>query len=250
MQKIVSVDVNDSRQAGKGTSSMEVFLFEPQGDGPHPAIVLAQHIPVGHTGVENDTFTLVTAERYCNAGFVVAVPFIFHWWPKSEEIAVKRDESRDELMIADMQATYQLLSNHEQVDANRIGVIGHCWGGRVAWLGACTSGFAACAIFYGGRIKLTMGEGNPAPITRAADISCPVIGFFGNQDQNPTPEDVDDYDSALTTAGVPHTFYRYENAGHAFQNFPTPERYRETESEDAWKHVLNFLDNTLKQTAR
>ena len=35
-------------------SPMEVFLFEPEGPGPHPGLVLCQHIPVGHTGVEND----------------------------------------------------------------------------------------------------------------------------------------------------------------------------------------------------
>jgi hypothetical protein len=39
-------------------SPMEVFLFLPSGAGPHPGLVLCQHIPVGHTGVENDTVTL------------------------------------------------------------------------------------------------------------------------------------------------------------------------------------------------
>ena len=32
-------------------NSMEVFLFEPEGAGPHPGLILAQHIPVGHTGI-------------------------------------------------------------------------------------------------------------------------------------------------------------------------------------------------------
>ena len=44
---------------------MEVFLFTPKGPGPHPGLVQCQHTPVGHTGVENDTVTLKTAERYC-----------------------------------------------------------------------------------------------------------------------------------------------------------------------------------------
>jgi dienelactone hydrolase len=87
MHTIETIDVNGS--------AMEVFLFSPPSPGPHPGIVLAQHIPVGHTGIENDTFTLRTAERYMAAGYVVAVPFIFHWWPKKADIAVKRDESRD-----------------------------------------------------------------------------------------------------------------------------------------------------------
>ena len=44
----------------------------PKGPGPHPGIVLAQHIPVGHTGIENDEFTIVTAQRLCAAGYAVA----------------------------------------------------------------------------------------------------------------------------------------------------------------------------------
>jgi dienelactone hydrolase len=48
-------------------------------------VILAQHIPVGHTGIENDEFTLVTAARIASEGYVVAVPFIFHWWPKGED---------------------------------------------------------------------------------------------------------------------------------------------------------------------
>ncbi|MEC8371708.1 MAG: hypothetical protein VXZ99_12935 [Pseudomonadota bacterium] len=47
---------------------MEVFMYLPDGDGPHPGIVLAMHIPVGHTGIENDTFTMKTAERYAENG--------------------------------------------------------------------------------------------------------------------------------------------------------------------------------------
>jgi hypothetical protein len=55
MHRIDTVTVNDS--------SMEIFMYTPDTDGPHPGIVLTQHIPVGHTGVENDEFTLKAAER-------------------------------------------------------------------------------------------------------------------------------------------------------------------------------------------
>lgn len=228
-------------------SPMEVFLFDPGGNSPRPAIILAQHIPVGHTGIENDTFTLKTAERFARDGYFVAVPFIFHWWPKEEDIVVKRDESRDDYMVADMTATWELLTGHTRVRDERIGVVGHCWGGRVAWLAAChIPELAACAIFYGGRIKIPMGEGNPAPIELADRIQCPVIGFFGNEDKNPTPADVDDYAAALSRAGVEHRFHLYKGAGHAFQNFPSEERYREEASEDAWEKVLDFLSTHLK----
>jgi carboxymethylenebutenolidase len=229
-------------------SPMEVFLFAPAGAGPHPGLVLCQHIPIGHTGVENDTVTLKTAERFCDNGYAVAVPFIFHWWPKSADIEVKRAEFRDDWTRLDLDAAFELLATQPGVDQDRIGIAGHCWGGRVCWLGACTNPrYKACAVFYGGRVKLVMGEGNPPAIELAPAIRCPVIGFFGNEDTNPTPEDVNHYDAALTRAGVEHVFHRYDGAGHAFQSFNNPERYRPEASEDAWRKALEFFAEKLKR---
>ena len=227
---------------------MEVFLFTPAGDGPHPGLVLCQHLPAGHTGLENDTVTLKTAERYCDNGYAVAVPFIFHWWPKSADAELKRAEFRDDWTRLDLAAAFALLAERPNVNARRIGIVGHCWGGRVAWLGACTNKrYRACAIFYGGRVKLAMGKGTPPALDLAPAIRCPVIGFFGNDDTNPTPADVDDYDAALTKAGVEHVFHRYDGAGHAFQSFNNPERYRKEASEDAWRKVLASLGEKLKK---
>ncbi|HSG88625.1 MAG TPA: dienelactone hydrolase family protein [Pseudomonadales bacterium] len=237
MHTIETVDVDGS--------PMEVFLFRPEGEGPHPGLILAQHLPGGHAGLEHDEFTLVTAERFARHGFVVAVPFVFHWWPKAEEMMTKAKAFRDDWTVADLRATFDLLAARDDVDAARIGIVGHCWGGRVAWLGACHLPLAACAIFYGGRIRLAMGPGAVPAIDLAGRIACPVAGFFGNDDTNPPPEDVDACEAALAAAGVAHEFHRYDGAGHAFQNFPTPERYRETQSEDAWTKVLAFLDRSL-----
>lgn len=134
--------------AEPGGSPMEVFLFAPAGAGPHPGLVLCQHIPVGHTGIENDTVTLKIAERYCENGYAVALPFIFHWWPKSTDIEVKRAEFRDDWTRLDLDAAFELLAAQPGVDEDRIGIAGHCWGGRVAWLGAATNPrYKVCAIF-------------------------------------------------------------------------------------------------------
>lgn len=230
-----------------GGSPMEVFMFTPNGAGPHPGIVLCQHIPGGHQGVEQDEFTLKTAERYAQNGYVVAVPFIFHWWPKTDGIEVKRDGFRDDWTAKDLTAAFDLLAARSDVDAERIGMIGHCWGGRVAWLGACHNPkLKACIVFYGGRVKLVMGpDGTPPAIDLANRIACPVAGFFGNDDANPTPEDVDDYEAALAAAGVEREFHRYDGAGHAFQSFNNLDRYHHGASEDAWTKALDFLTRRL-----
>ena len=86
-------------------SEMEVFLFEPEGAGPHPGLVLCQHIP-GHRGIEKDPFTLKTAARYAESGYAVSVPFLYHWWSKEADMRVKRDEFRDDRTILDLGAGF------------------------------------------------------------------------------------------------------------------------------------------------
>ena len=229
------------------TSPMEVLIFEPEGAGSHPGLVVAPHIPLAHTGLQNDPWQIDVGERYAQAGYVVAMPFIFHWWPKDADIQVKRDESRDDDTVADLKASHQLLAAMPQVDEQRIGMLGHCWGGRVSWLGASyIPQFAACVLLYGGRIKLAFSDNAPAPIELAGNIRAPVLGLFGNEDQNPSPQDVDDYQAALNAANVPNEFHRYDGAGHAFQDYSKPERYRKAQSDDAWEKCIAFLDRHLK----
>ena len=77
-------------------------------------------------------------------------------------------------------------------------------------------------------------------------IPCPMIGIFGNDDENPSPADVDDLDAVLTAAGVAHQFHRYDSAGHGFQDFHNPERFRATAAADAWDKLRAFFDAELK----
>lgn len=227
-------------------SPMEILVFAPEGGGPSPGIVVAQHLPVAHMGLERDPFTIDVGERLAGAGYACVIPYIFHWWPADEDIAVKREAFRDDRVVLDMNAAYALLAGMARVDSDRIGIIGHCWGGRVAWLAACHNpDYKAAAVLYGGRIKTAMGPNSTAPIELADRIPCPMIGIFGNDDQNPSPADVDDLDAALTGAGVEHEFHRYDGAGHGFQDFVNEERYRKEATDDAWQKILNFFADRL-----
>lgn len=227
-------------------SPMEVFVFEPEGEGPFPALVVAQHIPVAHAGIENDPFQLNVGERLAQMGYVVSMPFVFHWWPKTDDIEIKREQFRDDRAEADLAAAFDVAANHPKVDENRIGIVGHCWGGRVSWLGACRNPkYKAAVVLYGGRIKTGMGEGSVPLIGLANQIPCPMLGIFGNEDHNPTAADVNDLDAALTEAGIPHEFHRYDGAGHGFQDFTNADRYRKEQAEDAWKKMDVFLAKNL-----
>jgi carboxymethylenebutenolidase len=227
---------------------MHTLVFEPTGPGPHPGVVIAQHLPIAHAGLEKDPFTLDVGERYAAAGYACVIPFIFHWWPEDADIQVKRDAFRDDWTVADLDAAYRHLAGMSTVNAHRIGILGHCWGGRVAWLGACHNPqYKACIVFYGGRVKLAFADGGPPPITLAHRITCPVLGIFGNEDAGPSPADVNDYEAALKNAGVSYAFHRYDRAGHGFQDFHDQARYRKAQSEDAWVKAIAFLDQHLKK---
>ena len=228
-------------------SPMETLVFMPEGDGPAPGIVVAQHLPIAHEGLEKDPFTIDVGEKLAAAGYAVVIPFIFHWWPPETNVAVKREEWNDDKNVADLDAAWKLLTSLDNVDANRTGIIGHCWGGRVAWLGACHNpDYKAAVMLYGGRIKVGMGDGCPPAIDLAGNIRCKMMGIFGNDDQNPSPADVADLDAALTAAGVEHVFHQYDGAGHGFQDFVNTERFRKEQTEDSWAKLLAFLDDTLK----
>ena len=158
---------------------MHTLVFEPAGAGPHPGLVIAQHLPIAHAGLEKDPFTIDVGERYAAAGYVCVIPFIFHWWPAGEDVAVKREAFRDDWTVADLKVAYDFLAGMDTVAADRIGILGHCWGGRVAWLGACNNPqYKACIVFYGGRIKTSLRRwrdtayqtGQPHYLSRAGHL--------------------------------------------------------------------------------
>ena len=89
----------------------------------------------------------------------------------------------------------------------------------------------------------------PTPFDLTPYIHCPIAGFFGAEDANPSPADVDRISGQLDRYRKPHEFHRYPAAGHAFLNFANPATYREGPARDAWDKLIPFLQRNL-QTSR
>jgi carboxymethylenebutenolidase len=83
-----------------------------------------------------------------------------------------------------------------------------------------------------------------APIDLAESLNCPLLGVFGNEDSNPSPEHVDQLDHTLHQFGKRYAFHRYDGAGHAFNAWYRPQ-YRPEQAQDAWAKTLAFLDTHL-----
>ena len=152
---------------------------------------------------------------------------------------------RDAEIVADVNATIGHVEHLPEVRVGKIGVIGFCMGGRVSYLMAGSNpSLRASGVFYGGNIMKPWGDG-PAPFALTHNIACPMIGFFGADDKNPSPDDVKQIDAELTRHSKAHEFHSYDGAGHAFLNFTNSAMYRETQAKDAWSKLIPFLKKHL-----
>jgi carboxymethylenebutenolidase len=223
-------------------SAMRMHVSVPDGSGPFPALVVAQHQP----GV--DEFIRSTTGRLADAGYVAAAPELYHRdGPDCADDARMRSmRLRDRNVIADCNAAALFLQQHRAVAPARIGIIGFCMGGRIVYLmSAVNPLFKAAVAYYGGNIFRAWGRDIPSPFERTAEISCPLLGHFGAEDKNPSPEDMRKLDAELSRLQKAHQFYSYENAGHAFMDESKPS-YRKEAAEASWPRTLEFLGRHLK----
>ena len=206
----------------------------------YPGIVLCHH----REGV--DEFTLDAAQRIAGLGFVVAIPNFYHRLPPDADWNIARRTMQDTLVVADLKATYDFLTRQSFVRADAIGIVGHCMGGRTAFLGAAViPAFKAAAILYGGHIFKTEGEGMLAPINFIKNIQARVLALYGDHDHVVDVDEIRRIEDEMKTHNIKCQFHVYKNAGHAFQDFTRPEMYCEEASEDSWTRLLAFLMETL-----
>ena len=71
------------------------------------------------------------------------------------------------------------------------------------------------------------------------------VGFFGDDDENPSPEDVAKIGDRLTELDVEHEFHSYPRCGHAFQNFTNPQAYRAPATSDSFTKMIEWLSKNL-----
>lgn len=221
-------------------SPMRICVASPKDGGPHPAVIVMCHIG----GL--DEFTADRVDRLAAAGYVAAAPDVFHYHDWIEDNAARRASLGDKSIVDDIESCIAHIEKVENVDRERLAILGHCMGGRTAMLGAGNiSSIGPLVIYYGGRTMVSWGGDGPTPFERIPNIKGPVIGFFGLDDSEPSPEDVDKIEAEFERHGVACEFHRYEGAGHAFQNFMSAERYREEAANDSWDRTLKFLSKAF-----
>ena len=221
-------------------SNMPLYLSVPERGGPVPGIVVVH----GQSGLEN--FIKETTHMLALQGYAATAPDLYHREGPDckDDNVTKKSRVRDAGIIDDITGAMHFLKNHRQVDGDRLGIVGFCMGGRIVYLmSAANRDLKAAVMFYGSSTMTSSGEG-PSPFDRTREISCPIQGHFGADDQNPSPDDMRKLDAELIRWNKPHEFHTYAGAAHAFANAGSA-NYRPHAAALAWPKATEFFSRHL-----
>ncbi|MEF7616557.1 dienelactone hydrolase family protein [Aquincola sp. MAHUQ-54] len=200
----IQINAQDGGQYGA------YLALPPAGTGP--GLVLFQEI----FGV--NAHIRAVAEQYAMDGFVVLAPDVF--WRDAPRVELGYSgadydraielmkAAKPEHLAADIKTTVAALRTRTEVDAagGKVGAIGYCMGGRLAYIAAADPGVDAAVCYYGGGIH--------DQLDRSAAITCPIQFHYAEQDHAiPLPK-VEEVRSAF--AGKAAELHVYPRATHGF----------------------------------
>lgn len=211
-----------------GTHCIGAYLAKPQGK-PKGGIVVVQEI-FGVTAHIRDV-----TDRFAQAGYTAIAPAFFDYVENDVELAYDNagmQHGKNLAMEVGLdRAVEAVASAVDSIQSSgRIGVVGYCWGGTVALLGALRLGLPASS-YYGARNNAFLGE----------PLKAPAIFHFGANDRSIPAEIIEKHRKAWPDAPV----YVYEHCGHAFNRDVDRSVYNEAAAKLAWKRTLQFFDKEL-----
>jgi carboxymethylenebutenolidase len=230
-----------------GDSHTNAYFARPLGAGPFPGVVLIHHRPGW------DEWYREATRRFAHHGYLAICPNLYfgfgHGTP--DEVAARVRAAGgipDDNVVSDIAKAAAYLRSLPISNA-RVAGFGSCSGGRHVFLVASRTKALDVAIdCWGGSVVMKKDDLTPnapvSPLDYAKGLSCPVLGLFGNEDHNPSPEQVDQIEAELTRLGKKLEFHRYPNAGHGFFYYHAP-GYRQEAAVDGWNKIWSFLDRQL-----
>ncbi|HEX6144144.1 MAG TPA: dienelactone hydrolase family protein [Geminicoccaceae bacterium] len=207
-------------------------------DGHTPGIYRADPVsrPRGQLVVVQEIFGVndhirAVCEDFAREGYAAVAPALFDRVRAGIELGYDADGVAEGRAIREKITLEDALADVEAAAAEvrgpgRIGLVGYCWGGTIAWAAATRSAiFAATVGYYGGGI----------PGLRTEQPRCPVMLHFGEQDQSIPLAGVEEVRAAHPE--VPIFIYP---AGHGF-NCDQRASYHAESARLARERTLGFL---------
>lgn len=192
-----------------GGAFFDAYLaLPPAGSGP--GLVLFQEI----FGV--NPHIRAVAEQYALDGFVVLAPDIFWRQQRRIELGYEGAERQRGIEMAtalkgaevglDIVASVAALRARPEVGQRKVGAIGYCMGGRLAFLAAAVAGVDAAVAYYGGGIH--------DQLDKAGAIRCPVQFHYAERDDHIPASAVERVRGAMAGKGA--EVHVYPGAMHGF----------------------------------
>ncbi|HYL59945.1 MAG TPA: dienelactone hydrolase family protein, partial [Candidatus Acidoferrales bacterium] len=228
-----------SIKADDGGTFSGYLATPPSGSGP--GVVVIQEI----FGVNAHIRSVV--DRWAEEGYVALAPDLF-WRLKpgvelgftADDVKAAREYGRrfdDKQGVTDIGAAISALRSQPEFKG-KIGAVGYCMGGRLAFLAAARlpARLDAAVSYYGTRMEPHLGE--------AASVRCPILFHFGGTDTAVPPESREKIRAAFS-AHDDAEFYVYADAGHAFNNDRRRDAFHPFAAQLARSRTLGLFRRTL-----
>ncbi|MGH8228174.1 MAG: dienelactone hydrolase family protein [Steroidobacteraceae bacterium] len=209
---------------------LRAWLAAPPGK-PRGAIVVVQEI----FGV--NSHIRAVADGYAADGYVAVAPSLFDRVRKGIELGYEQSDVQEGFgyvqqldpakTLLDLAAALAIVKH-----AGRVGMVGYCWGGKLAYTSACELPLACAVAYYGGGIAQSLGK----------QPRCPIMFHFGELDAHIPLADVEKIKAAIPS-GI---FHLYAGAGHGF-NCDQRSSYNPEAAALARKRSLEFFERHLAQ---
>ena len=231
---------------GHNGDNVLAYVARPTGfNEPLPSVVLIHHMPGW------DEFYREMTRRFAQHGYVAICPNIYgHFGYGTPDDAAARARGEggmyDDQVVADCEAAADYVRG-QSYTSDKVGLIGTCSGGRHTYvvLGRSEKFDAGVVCWSGGVVQDETTPQRPvSPIELTPNIKAPILGLFGNDDQNPPPEMVNQLEERLKQEGKQYEFHRYDGAGHGIFYYQTP-LYRPQQAMDCWSKIFTFYEEKL-----
>lgn len=203
------------------TGPMRTYLFRPTTEGRYPGLVLYSEIFQATGPIRR------TAAYFAGHGYLVAVPEVYHELepagtvlPYDQAGADKGNADKYDKELSSYDSDARALLDHlkSREDCNgRLGVIGICLGGHLAFRAAMNSDVLATVCFYATDIhsgSLARGKHDDS-LARASDIKGELLHVWGRQDPHVPLEGRNRIKARLDEVGANYQWLEV-NGAHAF----------------------------------
>jgi carboxymethylenebutenolidase len=245
-RKEISVEIRTeyvTLKVGDGTQ-MRAWTARPVPGGDDPGLIVFQEAFGVNAHIRD------VSERFAREGYVAIAPELFHRtapgfqtrYDDYPAVVPHMRALKDSETAADQHATYDWLRAAVGKGAP-IAATGYCMGGRASFLAGLTLPLACAVSYYGGGIA--PNRANPGLLGRAAELSCPMLLFWGGLDKHMTPEHRRAVSDVLTAEGKDFVNVEISNADHGFFCDARPS-YSPVAAALAWPLTLAFLNTRRK----